>query len=115
MGFRQCYRLGKNSVPLTVEASWESFDGGKWEFFCSLTVDADGRSDDSIRSSDVTTSDLREAFDFLDSPQWPSDKPPEVLIGTVEDLQLKELANTLSEYAKKSYPSASPAEGYFGI
>jgi hypothetical protein len=115
MGQKNSYLVGNNAVPITLEASWETFDGGKWEFCCSITVDADGRSDDSIRWSDVTASDLRKAFEFLDSPEWPKSTPPEVLIGAVDNLQIIEIAHSLSKYAKESYPSATPAEGYFGI
>lgn len=113
--FEHIYAVGANSVEIKVEASWDTFGKGRWEFITIITVIADGRHCDSNRWSDVSANDITRSFGYLDRPQFPKETPPDILIGVADNSQLEEIAKALSMHAKNSYPSVSADEAYFGI
>jgi hypothetical protein len=115
MPFEKLYEVGENKVAVTVSAGWETYGKGRWEFLAHLRVKADGRDYDSIRWSSVTAQDLREAFTYLDKPEWPSSTPPEVLVGQLDHNQLSQIAAEITAYAKQSYPTVDANECYYGI
>lgn len=115
MPFEKIYEVGENKVPVTVNAAWETYGKGRWEFMAHLRVNADGRDYDSIRWSTVTAQDLREAFTYLDKPEWPRTTPPDVLIGQLDTEQLSNIAAEITAYARQSYPTVDADECYYGI
>lgn len=114
MPLEKVYVVGENKVSVIVSADWDTYGGGRWEFLARVRVNADGRDYDSIRWSNVTAGDLQDGFKYLDGPQWPSTTPPDVLIGKLDTNQLRQIADEISDYARKSYPKVDADEVYYG-